>query len=207
MPTRPTAPILAALILLYQVPLAAQERTDVTIAAPSEVASADPAVSGFAIQKLETMENLVDADAEGTLLPGLATDWSASADGLSWTFTLREGVGFHDGTALDADNVAQALNRALEQPGVLAQAPITAIEAGDGTLVVELERVALARALTARPRVLLADEPTSRLNPITQARTLAMLAEVGEARRLGTVLVTHDGDVAERWAHRRVVLS
>lgn len=71
----------------------------------------------------------------------------------------------------------------------------------------ELQRVALARALTARPRVLLADEPTSRLDPITQADTLAMLAEVAEDRQLGVVLVTHDAAVAERWAHRRIVLS
>ncbi len=71
----------------------------------------------------------------------------------------------------------------------------------------ELQRVALARALSARPRVLLADEPTSRLDPITQARTLEMLAEIADARRLGIVLVTHDVDIAERWAHRCVALT
>src|SRR5690242_2512734 len=37
--------------------------------------------------------------------PGLATAWQVSPDGLSWTFTLRPGVMFHDGTALDADAV------------------------------------------------------------------------------------------------------
>lgn len=71
----------------------------------------------------------------------------------------------------------------------------------------ELQRVALARALAARPRVLLADEPTSRLDPITQARTLRMLAEIAEDRRLGVVLVTHDADIAARWAHRSIALT
>ncbi|MGJ8586455.1 MAG: ATP-binding cassette domain-containing protein [Marinosulfonomonas sp.] len=71
----------------------------------------------------------------------------------------------------------------------------------------ELQRVALARALSARPSVLLADEPTSRLDPITQARTLEMLAQIADARRLGVVLVTHDAHIAERWAHRCVALS
>ena len=71
----------------------------------------------------------------------------------------------------------------------------------------ELQRVALARALAARPGVLLADEPTSRLDPITQARTLEMLAGIAGERRLGVVLVTHDADIAERWAHRQVVLT
>ena len=136
---RSTAPTLAALLLL-NLPLAAETRTSVTVASPWEVASADPAVSGFAIQKLQIMENLVDADTEGALRPGLASDWSASEEGLSWTFTLREGVSFHDGTAFDAASAAEALNRAYEQPGVLAQAPISGIEAGEGTVVVELER-------------------------------------------------------------------
>ena len=70
----------------------------------------------------------------------------------------------------------------------------------------ELQRVALARALAARPKVLLADEPTSRLDPITQASTLKLLAEIAEARRLSVILVTHDVDIAERWAHRYITL-
>ncbi len=37
--------------------------------------------------------------------PGLATSWEASEDGLEWTFTLREGVTFHDGTPFNADAV------------------------------------------------------------------------------------------------------
>jgi len=131
--------LIAVLLLLLHGTLLAQERTSVTVVSPWEVASADPAVSGFAIQSLQIMENLVDADAEGTLRAGLATDWAVSQDGSNWTFTLREGVRFHDGTLLDADSVAQALNRSFEQPGVLAQAPIDTIVAGEGTLVVELE--------------------------------------------------------------------
>jgi len=37
--------------------------------------------------------------------PGLATEWSANVDGTEWTFTLREGVKFHDGSLLDANDV------------------------------------------------------------------------------------------------------
>jgi peptide/nickel transport system substrate-binding protein len=43
--------------------------------------------------------------------PALATDWSASEDGLEWTFTLRDGVTFHDGTDFDADAVVWNFNR------------------------------------------------------------------------------------------------
>ncbi|MEM7189178.1 MAG: ABC transporter substrate-binding protein [Pseudomonadota bacterium] len=118
----------------------AEDRSSVTVAAPWEVTSHDPAVSGFAIQKLQIMENLVDADETGTLRPGLATGWTATADGTSWTFDLRDGVTFHDGTAFNAAAAAQALTRAWEQPGVLSKAPITGISAGDGSVVVALER-------------------------------------------------------------------
>lgn len=138
-------------------PVFAQDRTSVTVVSPWEVASADPAVSGFAIQKLQIMENLVDADTQGNLRPGLATEWSVSPDGLTWTFTLREGVVFHDDTELDALNAAQALNRSFEQPGVLSKAPISRITAGEGVVIVELERAfsslpaLLAHATTVIP--------------------------------------------------------
>jgi peptide/nickel transport system substrate-binding protein len=46
-----------------------------------------------------------------TVEPALATEWTASDDGLEWTFTLREGVTFHDGTAFDADAVVWNFNR------------------------------------------------------------------------------------------------
>ncbi|MDB9528071.1 ABC transporter substrate-binding protein [Oscillatoria sp. CS-180] len=45
------------------------------------------------------------------LSPELVTDWSASEDALTWTFTLREGVKFHDGTDLNADAVVFNVQR------------------------------------------------------------------------------------------------
>ena len=44
-------------------------------------------------------------------LPNLATSWSASEDGLTWVFQIREGVSFHDGTPLNAEAVAWNFNR------------------------------------------------------------------------------------------------
>jgi ABC-type transport system substrate-binding protein len=44
----------------------------------------------------------------------LAESWEASPDGLTWTFYLRHGVKFHDGTAFDADAVLFSLNRQLD---------------------------------------------------------------------------------------------
>ena len=48
---------------------------------------------------------LVETDHDGLLIPGIATDWSVAENGLTWTVTIREGVKFHDGTDLTADDV------------------------------------------------------------------------------------------------------
>src|SRR5207247_4178282 len=47
----------------------------------------------------------------GGVQPALATKWLVGADGLTWTFTLREGVTFHDGTPFDATAAARSLGR------------------------------------------------------------------------------------------------
>lgn len=56
-------------------------------------------------------EYLVEINGEtGELQPLLATEWSTS-DGKQWTFKLREGVTFHDGSAFDADDVRFTIER------------------------------------------------------------------------------------------------
>ena len=120
-------------------PVLAETRTDVTVASPWEIASYDPTVSGSIVMALEIMETLVDADEAGTLRPGLATDWTVSDDGLTWVFTLRDGVSFHDGSAFDAQAAVFALTRAWEQPGILQKSPINGIFEQDGEVVITLE--------------------------------------------------------------------
>jgi len=49
------------------------------------------------------------------IVPALAESWSPSPDGLEWTFRLRKGVKFHDGTGLDADAVVFSMQRLLDE--------------------------------------------------------------------------------------------
>ncbi|MGH7594203.1 MAG: ABC transporter substrate-binding protein, partial [Gemmatimonadales bacterium] len=82
----------------------------------SDPRSLDPALStdvptGEAVTLL--FDNLTEFDPDGRLVPGLATSWSASLDGLTWTFRLRRGVTFHDGRALDAAAIHASFLRAL----------------------------------------------------------------------------------------------
>ena len=71
----------------------------------------------------------------------------------------------------------------------------------------ELQRIAVARALLPSPVFLFADEPTSRLDPITQQDTMAVLRDVSAERGLAVLLVTHDAAMARKVSARQVVLG
>ena len=58
-------------------------------------------------------ETLVTIDEKGALKPLLATKWEQSSDGLSWTFTLRQGVRFSDGTPFNAQAVKTSIDRLI----------------------------------------------------------------------------------------------
>ncbi|HVL98681.1 MAG TPA: ABC transporter ATP-binding protein [Egibacteraceae bacterium] len=71
----------------------------------------------------------------------------------------------------------------------------------------QLQRVALARALVVRPKVLIADEPTSMLDASEQARLLVVLRERQAEMGLGLVVVSHDIAVVRKVTDRIVVLD
>ena len=56
---------------------------------------------------------LITSSEERSVIPGIATEWGLSADGLAWTFTLREGVKFHDGSELTPEDVLWTLEHSF----------------------------------------------------------------------------------------------
>src|SRR5690606_327813 len=60
------------------------------------------------------LQGLVRFDRTGEIVPALATEWSVSEDGLTWTFELRQGVTFHDGSSFDPEDVVEKFERAMD---------------------------------------------------------------------------------------------
>ena len=53
---------------------------------------------------------------DGSYVGGLAKDWSVAEDGLTWTFHLKDGIKWHNGEPLTADEVAWAINAIMSDP-------------------------------------------------------------------------------------------
>jgi peptide/nickel transport system substrate-binding protein len=83
----------------------------VTFAWPTYI---DPAV-GSDFSSSSSLVNLYDTlvypTPDGSVKPNVAERWETSADGLTWTFYLRKGVKFHDGSELTAEDVAFTMDR------------------------------------------------------------------------------------------------
>lgn len=143
---------LAVLLASTAVPAFANDGV-LDVIAPFEIKGADPITSGNILLKMDVAETLVDAEADGTLVPGLATDWSVSEDGLTWTFTLRDGVTFHDGSRMDGAAVATALEWSRANGGLLAQTPVTSITgAGESVTMTLSEPFAMLPAMLVEYR-------------------------------------------------------
>ncbi|MFV0452431.1 MAG: ABC transporter substrate-binding protein, partial [Propioniciclava sp.] len=67
-------------------------------------------------QVLENVyDTLVEPDEDLAMQPALAESWEVSEDQLTWTFTLRDGVTWHDGTDFTADDVVYTYKRIIDE--------------------------------------------------------------------------------------------
>jgi peptide/nickel transport system substrate-binding protein len=108
-----------AVLLLSALSLGlAQNESRIVIGLQAEPVALDPAQlsdynsSRAAMPMLEGLVRFADGSTE--LEPALAESWEVSEDGLTYTFTMREGVTFHDGTPVDAEAAKFSFERQID---------------------------------------------------------------------------------------------
>jgi len=109
------------------------------VAMDSSPAGLDPhlitAFNSVTIVQDTIYEGLTAIDKDLNVVPGLAESWTVSDDGKTYTFKLRQGVTFHDGSAMDAEDVAASIRR-VQSPDIASPlasrvTPITSIKVVD----------------------------------------------------------------------------
>lgn len=114
-----------AVLALTASAMAAQAKDDITVAMQLEPPHLDP--TSAAAQAIDSVlytnvfEGLTRFMGDGSVVPGLAESWEISSDGTVYTFKLRDGVTFHDGTTMDAEDVKFSLDRARAEDSTNAQ--------------------------------------------------------------------------------------
>jgi peptide/nickel transport system ATP-binding protein len=126
---------------------------------------------------------------------GSLTPWQTPRKVVAEVIRLWEGV-----SKADASAAAEAL---LLEVGL----PAESIDRLPGKLSGgQCQRVGIARALAASPRVLVADEPTSSLDVSVQAQILNLLMRLRVTRKLALVLVSHDLTVVRHMTDDAIVM-
>lgn len=156
----------------------AGDKTDaassVTIGIPQDLDSLDPHTAVAAGTKeilFNLFEGLVKPDSDGNLNPAVASAVDASEDGKSYTFTLRDGVRFHDGSVVTVEDVKYSIERCADPDNaetlVSAFTNIESIETPDESTVIitlkEADTEFLANMTTA---ILPASNTDTQKNPI-----------------------------------------
>ncbi|MFC0385664.1 ABC transporter substrate-binding protein [Muricoccus vinaceus] len=111
----------------------AQAAGTLTLVLESEVVILDPYATTAAITRTfgyHVWDTLFAMAENGEIRPQMVRDHTASPDGLTWTFTLRDGLKFHDGAPVTAADCVASLNRWMPRDplGRMLQAVVASIE-------------------------------------------------------------------------------
>ena len=163
---------MVAITLLAALASTAHAQVQITISQPAEATTMDPGRS-TQVLTVNYFYNLYDAltrwDNSLRLQPGLATSWK-NLNETTWEFTLRQGVKFHDGAPLTAEDVKATLERNLQPGRTVVQPGFATIEA------VQIVNPTTIRIVTKKP------------DPLLLVRVAQMGAQILPAR-----LTTDDG--------------
>jgi peptide/nickel transport system substrate-binding protein len=130
---------LAAAVFALTAGMAQAQQDSLTLGMVLEPPNLDPTAGAAAaideVVYANIFEGLTRFGPDGAVLPALAQSWDVSDDGTVYTFHLNEGVTFHDGTDMTAEDVVFSLDRARAEDTTNAQkalfAGITSVEAVD----------------------------------------------------------------------------
>ncbi|MBK8457644.1 MAG: ABC transporter substrate-binding protein [Phyllobacteriaceae bacterium] len=141
--------VAASVLFLASSAAAFAARADLVLGMVLEPPHLDPTAGAAAaideVVYANVFEGLTRIGSKGEVLPGLAESWTVSDDGKTYTFKLRAGVKFHDGSDCDSADVKFSLDRAMAEKSTNAQkglfAQIDKVEAPDaGSVVIGLKQ-------------------------------------------------------------------
>ncbi|MFV0386033.1 ABC transporter substrate-binding protein [Paracoccus sp. (in: a-proteobacteria)] len=163
-----TATALAGLTALPA--LAQDDKVAITVNAVQIFGTIDPAkINDYTeyMAAVNLYDGLTTVDGAGTVVPQLAESWTVSDDNLTYTFKLKEGATFQDGSPVEASDVVYSVNRLLalnEGPAHLFAGLITpdSISAPDAhTVEIRLSKV-FAPFISVTPLLLVVNEEAAK---------------------------------------------
>ena len=149
----------------------------ITIGIAQDLDSLVPSLSkGAGTQEIlfNIYEGLVKPDSDGSLIPAVASDYKMSEDGLTYTFTLRDGIKFHNGNPVTAADVKYSIDTCAGlnggEPIISAFSNVESVDIADEyTVAIKLKESSssfLAILATVEAAIVPADADDLQTNPI-----------------------------------------
>jgi len=122
------------------------------------------------------------------------------------SMTVRENLTFplrrHKDKVKNFKGTHKSVKQALESVGLLSSIDLMPSELSGGMQ----RRVALARALILKPKIIMYDEPTTGLDPITANEIIQLMRSIQKEYNTSSLIITHDVDCARVISNRMILL-
>ncbi|AFU69697.1 organic solvent resistance conferring ABC transporter, ATPase component Ttg2A [Psychroflexus torquis ATCC 700755] len=122
------------------------------------------------------------------------------------SMTVRENLEFplrrNKGKIKTGQTTEELVVEALENVGLVSAIDLMPAELSGGMQ----RRVALARALILKPKIILYDEPTTGLDPITSKEIIQLMRTIQKTYKTSSLIITHDVDCARVISNRMILL-